>query len=156
MGLCWWTHIPIIHLVTQCDPLGFNIPPLWDGSVTHILPSFRLAAASNIIVITPFFFYSKGDQKDGYRVPITSKLVGAMLKKAGATHLMMLDPHTPQVEGFFDLIVDMLKVIQLINYSLPILLVMFDHSLLHFAWKTLFTIAGNWTLGGVKCFLSAA
>jgi phosphoribosylpyrophosphate synthetase len=33
-----------------------------------------------------------------------------MLKKAGATHLMMLDPHTPQAEGFFDLIVDMLKV----------------------------------------------
>jgi phosphoribosylpyrophosphate synthetase len=23
---------------------------------------------------------------------------------------MLLDPHTPQVEGFFDLIVDMLKV----------------------------------------------
>ena len=71
---------------------------------------FRLAAASNIIVITPFFFYSKGDQKDGYRVPITSKLVGTMLKKAGATHLMLLDPHTPQVEGFFDLIIDTLKV----------------------------------------------
>ena len=71
---------------------------------------FRLAAASNIVVITPFFFYSKGDQKDGYRVPITSKLVGSMLKKAGATHLMLLDPHTPQVEGFFDLIIDTLKV----------------------------------------------
>jgi phosphoribosylpyrophosphate synthetase len=33
-----------------------------------------------------------------------------MLKKAGATHLMLLDPHTPQVEGFFDLIIDTLKV----------------------------------------------
>ena len=77
---------------------------------------FRLAAASNIVVITPFFFYSKGDQKDGYRVPITSKLVGSMLKKAGATHLMLLDPHTPQVEGFFDLIIDTLKVYSMIFF----------------------------------------
>ena len=29
---------------------------------------------------------------------------------AGATHFMMLDPHTPQLEGFFGKPVDSLKV----------------------------------------------
>jgi len=33
-----------------------------------------------------------------------------MLKRAGANHLMMLDPHSPQLEGFFDHPVDCLKV----------------------------------------------
>ena len=30
--------------------------------------------------------------------------------RAGADHLMMLDPHSPQLEGFFDHPVDCLKV----------------------------------------------
>ena len=33
--------------------------------------------------------------------------------RAGADHLMMLDPHSPQLEGFFDHPVDCLKVDQL-------------------------------------------
>lgn len=57
-----------------------------------------------------FMIYSKGDQKDGNRVPISSKLVADLLKKAGASYVMMLDPHTPQVEGFFDTPVDAVKV----------------------------------------------
>ena len=55
-------------------------------------------------------FSSKGDQKDGSRVPISSKLVADLLKRAGASYIMMLDPHTPQLEGFFDTPVDALKV----------------------------------------------
>ena len=33
-----------------------------------------------------------------------------MLQMAGATHFMMLDPHTPQLEGFIGMPVDSLKV----------------------------------------------
>ena len=74
-----------------------------------MINAFRLAAASEITVITPFFPYSKGDQKDGNRVPIASKLVADMLNKAGASYLMMLDPHTPQLEAFFNTPVDAVK-----------------------------------------------
>lgn len=69
----------------------------------------KLASAESITVVTPYFPYSKGDQKT-HRSPITSKLVANMLKRAGADHLMMLDPHSPQLEGFFDHPVDCLKV----------------------------------------------
>ena len=34
-----------------------------------------------------------------------------MIKKAGANQIMMLDAHSPQLEGFFDHPVDCLKVI---------------------------------------------
>lgn len=33
-----------------------------------------------------------------------------MIKKAGAAHIMMLDPHTPQLEGFFDMPCDAVLV----------------------------------------------
>ena len=55
--------------------------------------------------------FSKGDQKSsGSRVPISSKLVADLMKRAGASCIMMLDPHSPQLEGFFDTPVDALKV----------------------------------------------
>ena len=38
------------------------------------------------------------------------KLLANMLQKAGADHLMMLEPHSPQLVGFFDRPVDALKV----------------------------------------------
>ena len=38
-----------------------------------------------------------------------------MLKRAGADHLMMLDPHSPQLEGFFDHPVDCLKVFEVLS-----------------------------------------
>ena len=72
---------------------------------------FRLSSANQIVAVIPYFFYSKGDQKDSFkRVPITAKLVTNLLKKAGASHVMIMDPHTPQLEGFFDAPVDALKV----------------------------------------------
>ena len=77
---------------------------------------FRLASIKVINVIIPFFFYSKGDQKDSHkRVPITAKLVADLLRKAGASHVMIIEPHTPQLEGFFGTPVDALKVAFLVQ-----------------------------------------
>ena len=75
-----------------------------------IINSCRLASAESITVITPYFPYSKGDQKSSLRSPITAKLLANMIQKAGGHHLMMLDAHSPQLEGFFDHPVDCLKV----------------------------------------------
>ena len=62
-------------------------------------------------MVIPYFFYSKGDQKDSHkRVPITAKLITTLLKRAGAHHVMIIEPHTPQLEGFFETPVDALKV----------------------------------------------
>lgn len=75
-----------------------------------IINSCKLASAESVTVITPFYPYSKSDQKSCLRSPITSKLVANMLQKAGTDHLMMLEPHSPQLVGFFDRPVDALKV----------------------------------------------
>jgi len=75
-----------------------------------MINSCRLASAASITLITPYYPYSKGDQKSSLRSPITSKLVANMIQKSGAEHIMMLDPHSPQLVGFFDIPVDALKV----------------------------------------------
>lgn len=75
-----------------------------------IINACRLASAASVTLITPFFPYSKGDQKFSLRSPIPSKLVANMIEKAGAEHIMMLDPHSPQLVGFFNIPVDALKV----------------------------------------------
>lgn len=76
-----------------------------------LINAFKLASVHRINVVTPYFFYSKGDQKSGSkRTPITAKLVADLIKRAGAHHVMMIDPHTPQIQGFFDKPVDALKV----------------------------------------------
>jgi len=76
-----------------------------------LINAFKLSSASAINVVIPYFFYSKGDQKDSHkRVPITAKLITTLLKKAGAHHVMIIEPHTPQLEGFFETPVDALKV----------------------------------------------
>jgi len=75
-----------------------------------LINSCKLASAASITVITPYYPYSKGDQKSSLRSPITSRLLANMLQRAGTEHIMMLDPHSPQQVGFFDLPVDTLKV----------------------------------------------
>ncbi len=44
-------------------------------------------------------------------MPISSKLVADLMKRAGADSVMMLDPHTPQLEGFFNMPTDALQVL---------------------------------------------
>ncbi|MCT6818847.1 MAG: ribose-phosphate diphosphokinase, partial [Lysinibacillus fusiformis] len=46
------------------------------------------------------------DRKTRPREPITAKLVADMLQEAGATRVLSLDLHAPQIQGFFDIPVD--------------------------------------------------
>ena len=70
----------------------------------------RLASAETITAVMPLYFYANSDSKDCYRMSITGKLFANMLKRAGADSIMILDSPTPQLEGFFDVNVDNLKV----------------------------------------------
>ena len=97
-----------------CDFETFSAGFSYFFSSIHSI--FRLASIKVINVIIPYFFYSKGDQKDSHkRVPITAKLVADLLRKAGASHVMIIEPHTPQLEGFFGTPVDALKVYNFFN-----------------------------------------
>lgn len=74
-----------------------------------LVDALKRACAKNIIAVIPYYGYSRQDRKDKPRVPITAKLVANLLETAGVTHLLTMDLHAGQLQGFFDIPVDNLS-----------------------------------------------
>ena len=66
----------------------------------------QTASARRITVILPNFPYARQDRKDKSRAPITAKLMADMLTTAGCDHVITMDLHALQIQGFFDVPVD--------------------------------------------------
>jgi ribose-phosphate pyrophosphokinase len=83
-------------------------PPVND----HLMELFmmldiaRAAAAQEIHAIIPYFSFARSDKKDAPRISITARLVADLLQTAGATHVMTMMLHAPQVHGFFSVPTD--------------------------------------------------
>jgi ribose-phosphate pyrophosphokinase len=69
----------------------------------------RGAAASEVHAIIPYYSFGRSDKKDAPRISITARLVADLLKTSGATHVMSMIFHSPQVHGFFSLPTDPLS-----------------------------------------------
>ncbi|KAK1229706.1 hypothetical protein PQX77_007268 [Marasmius sp. AFHP31] len=66
----------------------------------------KIASAKRITAVIPLFPYARQDKKDKSRAPITAKLVANMIQKAGCDHVITMDLHASQIQGFFDVPVD--------------------------------------------------
>ncbi|QPG76154.1 ribose phosphate diphosphokinase subunit prs4 [Brettanomyces nanus] len=66
----------------------------------------RTASARKITAVIPNFPYARQDRKDKSRVPISAKLVANLLTTAGCDHVITLDLHASQIQGFFSIPVD--------------------------------------------------
>jgi ribose-phosphate pyrophosphokinase len=69
----------------------------------------RSAAAAEAHAIIPYFSFARSDKKDAPRISITARLVAELLKTAGASHVMTIMLHSPQVHGFFGMPTDHLS-----------------------------------------------
>jgi ribose-phosphate pyrophosphokinase len=79
-----------------------------------LIDAFKRASANSVTVVIPYFGYCRQDRRDKPREPITARLVANMLVTAGAAHVITIDLHAGQLEGFFDIPVDHL-------HAMPIL-----------------------------------
>ncbi len=68
----------------------------------------RSAGARSIHAIIPYYAYARSDKKDAPRISITARLVADLLVTSGATHVMTMTLHSPQVHGFFSVPTDVL------------------------------------------------
>lgn len=66
----------------------------------------KIASAERVTAVIPCFPYARQDKKDKSRAPISAKLVANMLSVAGADHIITMDLHASQIQGFFDIPVD--------------------------------------------------
>lgn len=71
-----------------------------------MLNACRAASARRITAVLPNFPYARQDRKDKSRAPITAKLMADMLTTAGCDHVITMDLHAAQIQGFFDSPVD--------------------------------------------------
>ncbi|MDR4947602.1 ribose-phosphate diphosphokinase [Neobacillus cucumis] len=71
-----------------------------------MVDALKRASAGMINVVIPYYGYARQDRTARPREPITAKLVARLLERTGATRVLTMDLHAPQVQGFFDIPVD--------------------------------------------------
>ncbi|PAA47348.1 hypothetical protein BOX15_Mlig021117g2 [Macrostomum lignano] len=71
-----------------------------------MISACKTASAARVTAVMPCFPYARQDKKDKSRAPISAKLVANMLSVAGADHIITMDLHASQIQGFFDIPVD--------------------------------------------------
>ena len=86
-------------------------PPVNDHlmELLMMLDIARGAGAKAVHAIVPYYSFARSDKKDAPRICITARLVADLLETAGATHVMTMVLHSPQVHGFFGVPTDPLS-----------------------------------------------
>ena len=93
-------------------------PPDNDNLMELILlaDACRRASAQRITAVIPYFGYSRQDRRSrATRAPISAKAVAEMICAAGIDHVVTVDLHADQIQGFFSISVDNV-------YASPVLL----------------------------------
>jgi ribose-phosphate pyrophosphokinase len=93
-----------------CTPVDSNLMEL-----LLMIDALKRASAERITAVLPYYGYARQDRKDKPRVPISARLVAAVLETAGANRILTMDLHAAQIQGFFDIPVDHL-------FSAPVML----------------------------------
>ena len=88
-------------------------PPVNDHLVELLVvaDACRRADAERITAIVPYFGYARSDKRSGRRVPVAARAVADMMQSVGIDHVVALDAHTPQIEGFFKIPIDNLSIV---------------------------------------------
>ncbi|WP_174734816.1 ribose-phosphate diphosphokinase [Mesobacillus harenae] len=99
-----------------------------------MIDALKRASAKTINIVMPYYGYGRQDRKARAREPITAKLVANLLETAGATRVITLDLHAPQIQGFFDIPIDHLMGVPILsdhyksqNFDGDIVIVSPDH-----------------------------
>ncbi|MDP6142416.1 MAG: ribose-phosphate pyrophosphokinase [Dehalococcoidales bacterium] len=93
-----------------CSPVNKNLVEL-----LIMIDALKRASAERITAVIPYYGYGRTDKKDQPRVPITARLIADLLTVAGANRLLTVDLHASQIQGFFNIPVDELTALDLLN-----------------------------------------
>jgi ribose-phosphate pyrophosphokinase len=94
---------------STCPPVNDNLMEL-----LTLVDAVRRSSASRINAVIPYFGYARQDKQVAGREPITAKLVSTLLEAAGVERVITIDLHSRQLQGFFDIPLDMLSALRTI------------------------------------------
>jgi ribose-phosphate pyrophosphokinase len=88
-------------------------PPVNDHLIEllALADACRRAAAARITALVPYFGYARADKRHERLEPISGRMVADLLQVVGVAHVITVDPHTPQIEGFFTAPTDTLTAV---------------------------------------------
>lgn len=93
------TDVFLVQPLTH--PVNYNMMELM-----IMLDAFKRASAHSITAVIPYYAYARQDRKAQGREAITAKLIADLLTTAGATRVVAMDLHAPQIQGFFNILMD--------------------------------------------------
>jgi ribose-phosphate pyrophosphokinase len=90
------------------------VPPVQENLVELLLMinAAKGASAARTTVVVPHYAYARSDKKDEPRISIGARLVADLLVAAGASRVLTITLHSPQVHGFFSVPVDHLHALR--------------------------------------------
>lgn len=100
------------------------IQPTGPGVNDHLMEllafadACRRAGVGSVTALVPYFGYARSDRRQGEQVPVMASLAAAVIEAAGVDHVVTLDVHAPQVEGFFRIAADNLSAVPVLAGAL--------------------------------------
>src|SRR5947209_20632907 len=90
------------------------VPPVQEHLVELLLmlDAAKGASAARTTVVLPHYAYARSDKKDAPRISIGGRLVADLMSTAGASRVLTMTLHSPQVHGFFSVPVDHLHALR--------------------------------------------
>ena len=79
-----------------------------------MIDALKRDSAWRINLVVPYMSYTRSDQKDQPRVPISARLVANIIETAGVDRYMTVDLHSGQIQGFFNIPGDALTALHLL------------------------------------------
>ena len=108
-----------VQLQSNCRERDvFLIQPLSPPVQEHLtelllmLDAARGASAARVTAVIPHYAYARSDKKNMPRVSFGGRLVADLLVTAGASRVLTVTLHAPQVHGFFSVPVDHLHALR--------------------------------------------
>lgn len=91
-------------------------PPVTENvfQILAFVDACRRASAGRVTAVVPYFGYARSDKRHARREPIIASMVAGLLQSVGLDHLVTLDLHSAQIEGFFHLPVDHLTAVPML------------------------------------------
>lgn len=92
-----------------CAPTNDNLMEM-----ILLADALRRSSVESVTAIVPYYGYSRQDRRPGYsRVPISARIVADLIETVGIDHVVTVDIHAAQIQGFFHIPVDNISANQL-------------------------------------------
>ncbi len=102
----------IFVIQTSCSPVS-------DGIIETclLLDALKHSSAARVTAVIPYFPYVRSDKKDQPRISIAAKMMANIFQTAGADKFLLMELHSHQIQGFFNVPVDQLLAVDVFcNY----------------------------------------